>query len=247
MAIWKRVRFVLLLVAGLLVLFVVARFRVAESKPDTGFSAKDLTGIQQVVVVRGENAGGTAVTVELYQRKAEDWERIRGPYSARIGVSGFRSYTTRTEGDGTTPIGIFPIPSAFGGDAKPGGTSLPYTVVTPGQCWISDTTSPAYNRWVTASPCTPPNVDLSAKSLPGQIFHLAIVIGFNTEFRRPGAGSALFFHIESLDGAGDAQATAGGIGLSQDHLKSLLTGLDPAKNPVAIMGPTAWVNSPDGS
>ena len=61
MALWKRVRFVLLLLAGLLLLFVVASFRSTTSDTDTGFSAKPLPGVRQVVVVRGDNAGGTAV------------------------------------------------------------------------------------------------------------------------------------------------------------------------------------------
>ncbi len=245
MALWKRLRTALLVLAALLVLVVIATLRGGDDPPRVRFTEwKPPAGTQQVVVVEAPNTGGSRATVSLYEPDQGDvWVRVKGPYAAWIGASGFIDPGQRTEGDATTPLGVFPLPSAFGGAEPPEGTDLPYTVIKErGHCWISDPNSQAYNRWVFADPCVPPNVDLYDATRPGQRFHLAIVIGFNVELRRANAGSALF-----LQATGDAllqQGTDGGVSLDRGQLSEVLAWLEPAKNPVVIMGPAAKVSSP---
>ena len=138
------------------------------------------------------------------------------------------------------PQGVFDLPAAFGGDAGPGGTRLLYTKTVEGDCWISDPEDPAYNRWVTRESCGERNEDLFAKSRPDELFHSALILGFNIEPRVLHQGSAIFFHLPQRDANGDVIATTGGVGLGEGRLRSIIAAIDPAKNPMAILGPKTW-------
>ncbi len=203
----------------------------------------NLPGVRQVLVVSGESRESTRATVTGYEIVDARWSRGFGPVGAMVGRAGFREPSARGEGDGTTPIGIFPLVAAFGGAAAPDGTALPYSVLGPGDCWISNNADPAYNRWVTRSPCNLPDVDLFARSGAGQMFHRGVVIEFNTDLRVPNQGSAIFVH--EVERAGDtALATYGGVALGAGDLADLIGWLEPSENPVAVMGPAAWITSP---
>ena len=55
----------------------------------------------------------------------------------------------KREGDGRTPVGVFPIELAFGLASNP-GTALPWKDITPTSFWSSD--SGTYNTWIELSP-----------------------------------------------------------------------------------------------
>ena len=202
-----------------------------------------LPGVRQVLVVSGATAESTQATVTGYEIIDGIWTRDFGPVGAMVGRSGFRDPGLRTEGDGTTPIGIFPLTAAFGREGAPGGTEVPYTPLEPGDCWISDVADPAYNRWVRRSPCAAPNVDLYDRSDDGEAFHRGVLLEFNTDLRVPNQGSAIFIHHVERDGS-TALATYGGVALGSDDLDDLIGWLKAAENPVAVMGPAGWITSP---
>ena len=92
------------------------------------------------------------------------------------------------------------------------GARFPYRRIVPGDCWISDVSSPSYNRLVTAIPCRP-NEDLYAIGI-GPYRYLATV-GYNTNPIVPGLGSAIFLHRHQYTASGASAATSGCISLAE--------------------------------
>jgi len=61
----------------------------------------------QLITVEAARTGTTYATLRTWERRDGCWRPAAGPYSARVGWAGVRR--DRHEGDGTTPIGTFPI------------------------------------------------------------------------------------------------------------------------------------------
>jgi L,D-peptidoglycan transpeptidase YkuD (ErfK/YbiS/YcfS/YnhG family) len=193
---------------------------------------------EQVVVVTSDDWSSTFGEVAVFERRAgRGWAKVGGDYQARLGTNGFR--IERHEGDGTTPAGSFALVSSFGGPANP-GSKLPYRQVGVEDCWISDVTSPAYNRWVLDAGCAEPNVDLFERSTTDLLY--AIVPAFNMP-AQPGVGSAVFMHQYDTSESGQSEPTAGSVTVSRKNLLDILRWLDPEKRPTLIMGPSEWLET----
>lgn len=238
------------LVVAVVVLTNRDRFRTedtlsADSTPAVAFDTKvaDLPGVRQVLVVSADDEGSTRATVTGYDNVDGNWIASFGPVGAMIGRAGFAQPADRQESQGTTPIGRFAISGAFGRDAAPDGTAVPYTLLQPGDCWISDTNDVAYNRWVYRPECVAPNVDLYNRAAEGGPFRRGILLEFNTDDRVVGRGSAIFIHQVERDGD-TPLATYGGVALGGDALEDLIGWLRPSENPLAVIGPTSWITAP---
>ena len=194
---------------------------------------------RQLVVVTAPAWGSTSASLTTYEPDGKGWRLVHGPFPARIGRSGFR--VDRREGDGTTPAGSFPITAVMGRQPDP-GTRFRYRQIVPGDCWISDSSSPSYNQLVRATPCTRPNEDLYAIGV-GPYRYLATV-GYNTDPVVPGLGSAIFLHRHQYTASGTTAATSGCISLAEPELLSVLRWLDPTARPRIVMGPDAWLIHP---
>ncbi len=236
---------------GLLILIVVVGIwfviaRAGDDQPDEveiEFDGRVPDGTNQVLLVVGDPTTLSAATVTLYRRAdaSSAWTVQKGPYAARVGANGFRPQEQRTEGDGTTPEGVFALTGAFGRDGAPGGTRLPYTKLAPTDCWISNTTDPAYNRWVTRDECTAPDENLYVKSEQDMLFHSALILDFNVSPATKGRGSAIFVHASARDTNGEVTATSGGVGVGEKQLRAIISAIDPRLNPVAVIGRESWV------
>lgn len=245
---FKRLR--LIIVALLLVAagwYVIQRVRESAPPPllvdSSDFEHRVPPGTTQVLVTARDPETRSVAQVTLWEKKGPKWVAVKGPYTARIGENGFRPAEERTEGDGTTPQGVFPILAAFGGGGAPNTTRIPYTVLRAGDCWISATDDPAYNRWVTREGCGSPNLDLFARgSQENSLLHTALIIGFNTSPRVVPRGSAIFFHLPRRDNANKVIPTTGGIGLGEGSLRAIISRLDERFNPVAILGDRTWIS-----
>lgn len=163
--------------------------------------------------------------------------RVTGPFAARIGRAGSR--ITRSEGDGTSPAGSFPIVSALGSSVT-AGTRLPYTQVRAGSCWISDPTRTDYNTMVDEPGCAAPNEDLYRIARGGP-YRRVLVTGFNSDPVVPGVGSAIFLHSHSYTPQHTPKATRGCVSLTSAALYALWRRLDPALRPRVIIGPRKWL------
>jgi L,D-peptidoglycan transpeptidase YkuD (ErfK/YbiS/YcfS/YnhG family) len=197
---------------------------------------------RQLIVVSSAGWSSTSAVLTTWERSANGWQQVHGPFTARIGRNGFK--VEHVEGDGTAPAGSFPITGIMGRQPDP-GVRYPYRRLTPGDCWISDAGSPAYNTLVRAEPCRRPNEDLYA--IGAGAYRYAAITGYNTAPVVAGRGSAIFLHRHSYGSGGATKATSGCVSLAEPALLTVLRWLDPAKQPRIAMGPESWLLRPDAS
>lgn len=117
----------------------------------------------------------------------------------------------RKEGDGTTPIGSFPLLFAFGKAQNP-GTAMTWRSITPNSYW-SGVRNSTYNTWV-ESPTRITGEHLT--DYPQ--YKYACAIGFNTSPTVIGKGSAIFLHCKSAN----RWSTAGCVSVEESEMVALL-------------------------
>jgi L,D-peptidoglycan transpeptidase YkuD (ErfK/YbiS/YcfS/YnhG family) len=167
----------------------------------------------QVVAVYGEDRDSADSTVVLFSRQAGGWQPV-GSWPAHNGRAGWT--TDHYAGDGRSPVGVFTVTDA-GGVLPDPGTRLSYEqgrdLYTPPHFW-----SPAYRH----------------------DFDYVIAIDYNRLRGTPphdtthpwgdGRGGGIWLHLDHGSG------TSACIGLSKEAMEYLLRTLDPARDPVVVMG-----------
>ncbi|CAM5344063.1 hypothetical protein [Streptomyces tanashiensis] len=174
-------------------------------------------GTTQAFVVTGATADSHTATATLYRRDPSGrWTEAAGPWPAHNALEGWTE--DHNAGDLRTPIGVFGIGDA-GGLLPDPGSRLPYD--EDEEFAISGT-------------------GFSGEPLEGSFDHV-IAIDYN---RVPGRtpldkerplgeekGGGVWIHV---DHGGPTQAC---IALEREALRQLLRALDPAAEPVVVMGP----------
>jgi L,D-peptidoglycan transpeptidase YkuD (ErfK/YbiS/YcfS/YnhG family) len=134
-----------------------------------------------------------------------------------FGRSGISS--SKKEGDGATPAGDYQLREVFyrADRESPPRTRLPLSAIRESDAWCDDASDPAYNRLV-ARP-----YQRSTESLwrSDSLYDIVVVIGYNDQPVRPGAGSAIFLHI-AREKAGILLPTSGCIAVKRQHLLHIL-------------------------
>jgi L,D-peptidoglycan transpeptidase YkuD (ErfK/YbiS/YcfS/YnhG family) len=186
-------------------------------------------GSDQLVTVLVATAASTTGTLRAWQRAGDgEWTSRLGPVPVKVGTAGVG---TAQEGVNRTPRGTFPLAQAFGRQPNP-GTALPYRRVSTSDWWVSDPKSPAYNTFRGCVPGTCPFDERAGENLgeAGASYDYAVVIGYNTDPVRPGAGSAFFVHVDA------GVPSAGCVQAPRDTVLSLLRWLNPAQRPRITIG-----------
>jgi L,D-peptidoglycan transpeptidase YkuD (ErfK/YbiS/YcfS/YnhG family) len=180
---------------------------------------------QQLVTVDAATARSTTAVVRLWERDGSCWRPFKGPWPARVGRTGVSSH--HLEGDGTTPLGTFPIGPVVYGIAADPGTELAYHRIACGDWWDEDPASRAYNLFVhLRCGATPPfNADSEALWKPARAYVHFAVIEYNTSPVVPGRGSAIFIHADT------GTPTNGCVSLPRFDLVALLRWLRPDAAP----------------
>ncbi|MDV5143543.1 hypothetical protein R1T08_04360 [Streptomyces sp. SBC-4] len=174
-------------------------------------------GTTQAFVVSGATADSNTAMTVLYERNAAGrWSKAAGPWPAHNALRGWTA--DHDAGDLRTPIGVFRLGDA-GGRLPDPGARLPYD--QDEEFAISGT-------------------GFSGESLEGSFDHV-IAIDYNRvpgrtplDKERPlGAakGGGVWIHV---DHGGPTQAC---VALERGTLRELLVALDPAREPVVVMGP----------
>jgi L,D-peptidoglycan transpeptidase YkuD (ErfK/YbiS/YcfS/YnhG family) len=179
----------------------------------------------QFITVTTPSYGETYATFAAYQRAGGRWQRVLGPWTARIGRNGFAPPGQKREGDGRTPSGTFAFGFFFGVLPDP-GVRFRYRRSGPDDYWDDDPASPRYNEWVDAQRASP---GLNPEPMDVTAYDYGAVIGYNTA-RIPGLGSAIFLHQNI------GIATAGCVTLPTGELLAVLRWLNPARSPRIRMG-----------
>ena len=203
---------------------------------------------RQVVVVTTRSWTTSHARLQTWKLTSSgEWTRVVDPIPARVGWNGVRREANRKQNTGTTPAGTFGLLRGFG-LAKPAGVDLPYRRVDRNDWWPYDPADPkTYNvfqprrvkhaRWRT-------DWSERLKSYGAQ-YRYAVVLDYNLPSEvtwRNGqrvarntadtsAGGGIFLHVS---GSG---ATAGCVSIARDQMRQVLKWLDPAKDPVIVIGP----------
>jgi L,D-peptidoglycan transpeptidase YkuD (ErfK/YbiS/YcfS/YnhG family) len=204
---------------------------------------------RQCLVGLASDWNSSRATLRLYEKSRGQWKPVGEPWSARLGKNGLVwglgihpvpvGASIKSEGDSRTPAGVFRIGGAWGYSAGIARhRDMPYRQVTSRDLWVEDPGSPEYNRHIQLErePSTPWEKEQQMKQ-NDHAHSLKLFIAHNAGPQiRPGAGSAIFFHIWRGDGS---KATSGCTTMSETNLKTLIASLDPAKKPVYVILPEA--------
>jgi L,D-peptidoglycan transpeptidase YkuD (ErfK/YbiS/YcfS/YnhG family) len=195
-------------------------------------------GARQVLVVDAPDAASTTATLTAYENDGGGWYQVFGAMPAVDSVNGWVPGPSRTEGDDTTPEGIYAIgPTMYGTEPDP-GTQFPYHQLVCGDWWDEDPSSPNYNTFQHV-PCgtTPPfGGDSEALWTEGNAYPSMAVIDYNTPPTGP-LGSGIFLHADI------GVPNEGCVSLPLSDLDAVLAWLNPSLHPVIVMGPDTVIRS----
>jgi L,D-peptidoglycan transpeptidase YkuD (ErfK/YbiS/YcfS/YnhG family) len=183
----------------------------------------------QLVSVTTRDTSSTIATLETWSQVNGCWQRVAGPFVARIGRRGMSAH--HREGDGSTPMGIFSFgPKMYGNSPSP-GVSYPYVRLTCGDWWDEDPRSRTYNEFVHVRCGTNPAFNDGNSEplwLERSPYPFFAVIAYNPT-RIAGLGSGIFLHADT------GSSTAGCIALPLTQLREVLRWLAPASNPHIVV------------
>ncbi|WP_285768243.1 L,D-transpeptidase family protein [Peribacillus sp. SI8-4] len=191
------------------------------------FDAKK--GVNQVVSVTGKSMSDTKVTVQPFEKKCGEWRRALQKMKGVIGKNGFT--TSKREGDGKSPVGIYSFGTAFGSETKPAGVKMGYKKTNKYDYWVDDQASQDYNKWKTYKG-NPADKWKSFERMNHELYKYGAVINYNTNPIIKGKGSAIFLHVWR----GETKPTAGCVATAESNVLGLLKWLDPEQKPQIIMG-----------
>ncbi len=144
----------------------------------------------------------------------------------------------KREGDGATPVGVFPLRSVlFRPDRVPlPQTRLPVRALRPEDGWCDDAAHHRYNRRV----ALPFAAGHEALWRADHLYDLIVVIGYNDAPVAAGRGSAIFLHIA----APDYRPTDGCIATAYPDLRDLMRAAAPGDR-LRIHGPAGPPPDPE--
>jgi L,D-peptidoglycan transpeptidase YkuD (ErfK/YbiS/YcfS/YnhG family) len=172
----------------------------------------------------GVNTSSIHGQLQCYQRETLLWKKVGVPIPVVIGKKGVTA--RKREGDGKTPLGIFPLGPLFGFN-QPINRKFPYLLLKDSTVCVDDIHSRYYNRIVNRRLISDIDWHSSEKMRSISLYRFGAVIQFNKR-QKPNAGSCIFLHIQNNSNEG----TAGCVAMSPENLKKILLWLDPEKNPM---------------
>jgi len=198
-----------------------------------GVDVRLRTGTTQVVTVNRTSGHHARVTLWAYADGR--WQQRIRALDGRIGYGGLVPGPRRVQNTGTTPLGTYALPSAFGTHARDASWELPYRKVRSGDFWVQDNRSRYYNRYRNQSqggfrwwlPSSDPNSE-RLTDYRSQ-YEWSIVIDFNRDQVRH-RGSGIFLHV---NGSG---ATAGCVSAPRWFVQRLIARLDADRRPLIAIG-----------
>jgi len=191
-------------------------------------------GTEQVVTVN--HTDGYHARVTFWKLTDDGWQARFAVEDGRIGYGGLVLPTKRKQGTGTTPLGTYLLPWAFGNGPEDDRWRLRYREVQSGDFWVQDNESAYYNRYRNQAkggfrwwlPTSDPDSSERLSDF-GQQYRISVVTDFNIrQVRHRGAG--IFLHV---NGPG---ATAGCVSAPGSFMDKLMRVLDPERVPVIAVG-----------
>jgi L,D-peptidoglycan transpeptidase YkuD (ErfK/YbiS/YcfS/YnhG family) len=133
-----------------------------------------------------------------------------------LGRSGVIPAADKREGDGASPLGVWPLRRLIYRPDRGGApqTALPSIALQPDDGWCEDPQDPNYNQPVKQ----PYSASTDWMWRQDHLYDLVVVLGHNDDPVVPGAGSAIFLHLARPG----YSPTQGCIGLTREDLEALL-------------------------
>jgi len=147
-------------------------------------------------------------------------------FPCAIGRGGACAAQDKREGDGCTPLGLWPIRGVL---LRPERVTLPARPAVPWRwtrsCdgWSDGADDPAYNRPV----LLPRAHSHEILQREDAAYDIIIVLGHNDAPPVPGMGSAIFWHIWVPDESGAPRPTEGCIAIAREDMDQILPLLKP--------------------
>lgn len=175
---------------------------------------------------------------DQWQPVGESWQSVIGARGSGWGIGLHGSGApdgqpgpNKVEGDGKSPAGVFALGSAFGyADEPPDGARIGYQRVDDNWRCIDDPDSSHYNRVIDRRGVNHDWSSAERMRRPDDLYRWVIYVDHNPD-ARPGAGSCIFLHVWG----GKSRGSAGCTAMAEDHVRGLVTWLDPAKKPVFVL------------
>lgn len=201
----------------------------------------------QCIVGIADSWGSSSATLRFYRKSGGTWKPDGDSWKARLGKTGLiwgsgiqpvpAGAATKKEGDWRSPAGVFTLGGVWGYEsAIRKNPKLFYRQVTSRDLWIEDPESPQYNRNVILDhePATAWEKKQQMKQ-DDPAHALKLFIAHNAPPKAvPGAGSSIFFHIWR---GGGSRPTAGCTAMDETQLRSFISRLDPACQPIYVLLP----------
>ena len=165
------------------------------------------------IIVRTKSPTATIGTLEVNGKT----------FDCTLGRAGVILPADKKEGDGKTPLGIFPLRQLlYRADrvAEP-ITGLPVEILTPETGWCEDPAHPDYNKKITLPH---PSVH-DRMTREDHVYDYTVVIGYNDAPIVAGKGSAIFLHLAKPQ----FTPTEGCVGLRADDMLEVLKYCDGAR------------------
>lgn len=206
--------------------------------------------VRQLITVSSPDWSATTGTLRAWRRPAGgEWVLVHGPVSVVLGYSGWVRAADRKQSTGTTPAGVFSLPSAFGRLADP-GAGLVYRQFDGNDWWPYEPRDPAtynvYQFHKAASTRWRADYSEHLADYPDQ-YAYAIVVGFNLpsgvhysavrdqrvarDRADTSRGGGIFLHVA------DDGLTAGCVAMPRSDVRWLIRWLNPQRHPRVAMGP----------
>lgn len=138
-----------------------------------------------------------------------------------LGPAGVIAAEAKREGDGATPIGVWPMLRVLyrpdRGEAPE--TALPVSAIDPQDGWCDDPADPAYNRPVTL----PYPASCETLWRDDELYDIVVILAHNDDPPVPGLGSAIFLHCAKPG----YPPTQGCVALAKADLVELLSRVRP--------------------
>lgn len=133
-----------------------------------------------------------------------------------LGPAGVIAADAKREGDGATPVGVWPmLRVVYRPDRGPApATGLPVAPVDPQDGWCDDPVDPNYNRPVTL----PYPASCESMWREDELYDVVVILAHNDDPPVPGLGSAIFLHCAKPD----YPPTQGCVALAKADLLALL-------------------------
>ncbi|MGH8047585.1 MAG: L,D-transpeptidase family protein [Chthoniobacterales bacterium] len=186
-------------------------------------------------------------TIQCFERDGKKWKAVSQPQRVLFGKDGLawgiglagqeQPGLHKKEGDKRAPAGLFSLGKVYTYSTKlPGGADYPFYTVGPADAWISNPALPHYNEHVVVDPKNPPPWFAKEQMRQDDFAHAwKIEIRHNEDSPVPGAGSAIFFHIQR----GENKHTSGCTTMPQPAILNLITWLRADAHPHYVLLPAA--------